>query len=439
MNSEQRQEMIRARKQETGDTERLWVRDEYMKLPITTVPVSALLLNIENRRFQAERMKFEEEMGRTLDPESNPRDEKSIQAILLDTNLSVEDDMVVGTEQEETKALKADWLARKQERPIWIRPDGTVRNGNRRLAMVKRLQGKGGVAGHDFIQAVIMATSQIDEQTLFQMEQREQLTTDFKVQYSDVNRLLALRAAAIGENIDWNDEKSLDEVAEKLQKAAGGAKGAKVYALTQLRGIKFMDEYLDDSGVAGQYQKARKQVERFRDAGKIMKFVQEDYSDQATEVMRLLFAAVRAGNEHGDIREFKKIVRDGERFDALTKQVKSLEEKWRQRPSGGIESPKVVADQDDEDGDQPSPVVPGYPQEEVKTAIKNTIDAIRVMNLDVLSKLVQAWSRLEPLAKNKDRMIKELDELQAANQERAKTMIKNIRDFVEIIHEKVSK
>ena len=44
------------------------------------------------------------------------------------------------------------------------------------------------------------------------MEQREQLTEDFKVRYTDINLLLALKDAAITRNIDWADAESIERV-----------------------------------------------------------------------------------------------------------------------------------------------------------------------------------------------------------------------------------
>ena len=65
---------------------------------------------------------------------------RSVISILLDSSLDVDGDKVVGTPSTDCEALEKDWLARGQESPLWIRPDGTVRNGNRRLAMIMRLQ-----------------------------------------------------------------------------------------------------------------------------------------------------------------------------------------------------------------------------------------------------------------------------------------------------------
>ena len=137
-----------------------------------------------------------------------------------------------------------------------------------------------------------MHPDNIDEHDLFEMEQREQLTEDFKVRYTDMNLLLTLRDAAIDSGIDWFDPESIKKVAGQLQEVAGGNQ---TYATIQLRAIKYMDAYLDDANAAGQYHKLLRQVERFRDIGNIMSRIEEDYQDDSADMLQLMFAAVRAG------------------------------------------------------------------------------------------------------------------------------------------------
>src|SRR5262249_48757758 len=150
------------------------------------------------------------------------------------------------------------WIRRRQESPLWIRPDGLVRNGNRRLAMLRRLQREEGLEGHEYVDVVVLDPDEIDEVALFDMEQREQLTENLKVRYTDINLLLAIRAAAMGRGIDWSDPEDIDRVAGELQHIIGNDQR---YAVVQLNTIKYMDAYLDDSGQPGQYHKLIRQIE----------------------------------------------------------------------------------------------------------------------------------------------------------------------------------
>ena len=84
--------------------------------------MDSLVLNVENRRFRAERMQAEELLGRPLDPENNPDDVRTVEALLLDRSHRVEGDRIVGSPTDGYEALRGDWARRGQEQPFWIRP-----------------------------------------------------------------------------------------------------------------------------------------------------------------------------------------------------------------------------------------------------------------------------------------------------------------------------
>ena len=403
MNATQRREAIDNRSESAERSVRLWCKDRWRDFPVMRVPVDALLLNVDNRRFAAERSLMESQLGHPLDPENSEDDEISVISILLDTGHDVDGNIVKGTPSRDYEGLKADWLRRKQASPLWVRPDGTVRNGNRRLAMLKRLRNDG-ITGTEWVEAVVLNPGDpdnIDEHDLFEMEQREQLTEDFKVRYTDMNLLLTLRDAAIDSGIDWFDPESIKKVAGQLQEVAGGNQA---YATIQLRAIKYMDAYLDDANAAGQYHKLLRQVERFRDIGKIMSRIEEDYQDDSADMLQLMFAAVRAGNPHGDIRVIRKMfLEERDRYESLQAQVAQDEKEWEQTGTRGIADPDLSAESDeseyeDEDSEQETPVqTPGYPQELVQRRIKNSIDGYQASQLEVMDTLEQILSRLHNL------------------------------------------
>ena len=403
MNATQRREAIDNRSESAERSVRLWCKDRWRDFPVMRVPVDALLLNVDNRRFAAERSLMESQLGHPLDPENSEDDEISVISILLDTGHDVDGNIVKGTPSRDYEGLKADWLRRKQASPLWVRPDGTVRNGNRRLAMLKRLRNDG-ITGTEWVEAVVLNPGDpdnIDEHDLFEMEQREQLTEDFKVRYTDMNLLLTLRDAAIDSGIDWFDPESIKKVAGQLQEVAGGNQA---YATIQLRAIKYMDAYLDDANAAGQYHKLLRQVERFRDIGKIMSRIEEDYQDDSADMLQLMFAAVRAGNPHGDIRVIRKMfLEERDRYESLQAQVAQDEKEWEQTGTRGIADPDLSAESDeseyeDEDSEQETPVeTPGYPQELVQRRIKNSIDGYQASQLEVMDTLAQILSRLHNL------------------------------------------
>lgn len=161
-NAAEREQVINEQKRLIGWKVKIWVRDERREFDVFRVPVEPLVLNVDNRRFRVERLWAEEQLGRSLDPENHPDDERSIESLLLDTSHREEGGRIVGNPSGDYESLKNDWLRRGQEEPLWIRPDGTVRNGNRRLAMIQRQQREGGDTGLQWVDAVLLDRSDID-------------------------------------------------------------------------------------------------------------------------------------------------------------------------------------------------------------------------------------------------------------------------------------
>ena len=97
MNATQRREAIENRSESAERTVRLWCKDRWRDFPVMRVPVDALLLNVDNRRFAAERSLMESQLGHPLDPENSEDDEISVISILLDTGHDVDGNIVKGT------------------------------------------------------------------------------------------------------------------------------------------------------------------------------------------------------------------------------------------------------------------------------------------------------------------------------------------------------
>jgi hypothetical protein len=404
MTPEERTIEIAKRKVATNGTYRLWVKGEWEDFPVYRVPVSALLLNVDNKRFAAERTLVEEKIGRPLDPENVEADEESIISILCDNSLEV--DLVAnkayGKPSKDFEALRDDWLARKQAEPLWIRPDGTVHNGNRRLAMVKRLRAAGTAA--DWIDAIILDPQQIDNTELFRMEQREQLAENFKKRYADINALLALKEAAEQEGVNWSDASSLEAVATMLKHYAG--RDDKGYALVQLGAVRAIEAYLDFIGAPKQYHLVRRQVEVFREVGQCMALI-EDFPDEATDLVATAFAFVQSGRTYQDLRQLRALfLGDRGRFEALYSAISEVEEDagWdpAEAEAGGHDAPDldVMTGPDDEDDGTPDPetVSPsGYPKAPVKGVIEAALDEFGASSLDITTQLIQSVSRLDSI------------------------------------------
>ena len=402
MNAAERTAFLDQHKRRRDYTYRVWVREEWRTFEVWDVPIDALTLNIDNRRFTAERKLMEEKLGRSLDAENQPQDERSIISILLDAQIDVVDGEVVGKTSKDARALQEDWLRRKQETPFWIRPDGAVHNGNRRLAMVKRLQEEVGDDSLRHVDAIILDPKEISEQDLFEMEQREQLTDNQKILYTDINRLLTIREAAIARGIDWGDPESIGHIAGQIQHLTRGNKSD---AAVQLRAIRYMDAFLLDSDAPGLYERAYGSVETFRDIGRNMSMLDGDMREYADDMLRVCFASLRSNQSFQSIRGLRQLFKkDRVAFDRLVQRVDGEEDEWREAGGGGLGEPDLSGygepaddhevDQEDGDENEPAAVVSNYPKPAVGSLIRNAIDAMQSRDLDVLDALQQALSRL---------------------------------------------
>lgn len=406
MTPEERAADIDSRKSAVGAPQvqhKAWVRGEWAYYNVWKVPIERLVLNVDNKRFSSERELVEHALGRPLDPSNNPGDEESIIAILCDSSLDVdlERGVAIGSPSKDYLALRDDWQARSQAEPLWIRPDGTVRNGNRRLAMLKRLRNDG--VDVNWVEAIILPTTDVDESELFRMEQREQLTENFKKRYQDVNALLALKDAAELEGIDWESPVSIAEVAGRIKHYAGRDDAG--YASKQLYAIRALDNYLAYINAPGRYSLATKQVEVFREVGICMS-TYEDEPEEQFELLQAAFAFVQAGRRYGEIRQLRKLFgADRALFDRLVQEILQVEQDsgWdAEQAAPEVEYPELsdatAPDDDDEDDEDDLGGVVGpadYPKGVVSDVIDGALDQFAASALDGQKQLAQAIARLQ--------------------------------------------
>lgn len=383
-----------------GRSTRIWAKSEFVDFPVFRAPTEKLILNPSNRRFRAEAQEAEEDLGHALDPLSSADDEESVVSLLLDSDPHVEGGKVVGKPSKDTKALIIDWEKRDQEEPLWIRPDGLVRNGNRRLAMLKRLAAEKGEEGYDWVDVVVLDEETYDDDAVFRMEAVEQLTEGFKVRYSDLNALLTLKDAAEELDIDWHDQDSIEEVAKKIQDLVGNNAN---YAKVQLQAIKYMTAYLEWLGKAGHYHLLRRQVERFRDVGKNLAWVAKEDPGRETEMLELCFRAISVGAKHPDLRQIRLMLKtDQKAFDDLVEEVAAIgdeetdddvEELVEEVPAGDADDEE---EDDEEDDDETVPAGPLTPkQARIKRAIDVGVQASKdAQDTDYLKQVRLAAGRL---------------------------------------------
>jgi hypothetical protein len=269
--------------------------------------------------------------------------------------------------------------------------------------MLKRLIRDEGAGGDEYVDAVVLDPVELNELAVFEMEQREQLTEDYKLRYTDINLLLAIMDAAEDKEIDWYDESSIVSVAGSLQHVMRNDRG---YAIVQLYAIKYMREYLEDLGEEGHYEKLIGQIERFRDVGRIMRFVESDDPSRAPAMLDVLFAAVNAGLTHLEIRRIRNIYTgDKDKFDRLAEAISAAEGDWvRPSDEDSLGNPEVVDEEPPDPealGDAPEapgPVVTNYPKDDVRAEFEHAIDRLDAsLSTDVLKTVREVNNRLQAL------------------------------------------
>lgn len=355
-------------------TQRIWAKNAFVDVPVYKAPTDLLILNPSNRRFRAEAQEAEEDLGHGLDPLSSADDEESVVSLLLDSDPHVEGTKVVGKPSKDTKGLMLDWDKRGQESPLWIRPDGLVSNGNRRLAMLKRLQAEKGKEGYDWVDVVILDEETYDDDTVFRMEAVEQLTEGFKVRYSDLNALLTLKDAAEKLDTDWHDQDSIEETAKKIQDLVGNNPN---YAKIQLQAIKYMTAYLEWLGKPGQYPLLRRQVERFRDIGKNMAWVAKEDPAREPEMLELCFQAISVGAKHPDLRQIRLMLKtDQKAFEDVVEELSAIaDEADEEEADTPVEVPAGTGEEDnDEDDEGEEEAVAAGPLSPKKARIRRALD-----------------------------------------------------------------
>ena len=161
-----------------------------------------------------------------------------------------------------------------------------------------------------------------------------------------------------------------------------------------------MDAYLDDSDQSGQYHKLIRQIERFRDVGRVMVQVEANFPDDAIDMLRLLFAAIRAGRPHGKIRELRRMfLRDRDRYGQLVAEVDTIEQAWEadgnsEELADPIDITPEQPELDEEEGESaepPGPNVPNYPKQVVTDAIENALDGFQAAQTDDVIKTLRQY------------------------------------------------
>ncbi len=276
----------------TGRKELFELNGRRKALDVYRLPLELLRYNIRNGRFAAELRELESRLQRRLNPEVAD-DAAQISQLLL-------------RDEKQAKYLEADILRVGQLRPGVITRDGAIIDGNRRIAVLRRLYEKRPDAKFQYFEAVRLP-SEVSPRDIWKIEAGIQLSTDLKASYGPVNELLKIKEgtdagfsyAEIALILGGGDTE--DTIKEKLQR------------------LKLIDAYLEYIGQPSVYSKAERRVEHFIDLQHIMAsptYVRLGPKPKE-DLITAAFEYIASGISHLTIRRLLAVARDSSEIERL--------------------------------------------------------------------------------------------------------------------------
>ena len=268
-----------------NNTESVDIKGERKDLKILRLPLDYVFFNIKNGRFAAEYMeKVKQEGGRELDM-SDESDTKKIQELLLQQ------------EPKQTAVLEEDLKRYGQKNPGIITHDGYVINGNRRMAVLKRLADDG-KSEFGYIK-VARLPKNISEADVWKIEAGIQLSRQEKLDYGPINTLLKLKEGT-------DASLSNAEIASALY---GGFTEDEIEE--RLKRLDLIEEYLSYIHKPLNYKEAEGVHEHFIVLQKMMNNLKND-SDfnkmRIFEIQKIAFELIRQGKPQMEIRKIRRIL-----------------------------------------------------------------------------------------------------------------------------------
>ena len=143
------------------------------------LPINLLSFNIRNGRFAAELRAKEQQLKHPLDPH-DADDKEELKKLLLELD------------EQATSLLKADLEKVGQTDPGIITADGSVINGNRRMAVLLALHEDDSSGKYEYLEVQVLPPD-VSPKDLWRIEAGLQLSRDKRLDYGPINDLLKIR------------------------------------------------------------------------------------------------------------------------------------------------------------------------------------------------------------------------------------------------------
>ena len=314
------------------NTEPVYIQDERKDLERFRLPLNLLFFNIRNGRFAAEYKSLVEKEGRELDTEDED-DAKKIQQLLLNQQ----------DQLKQTKVLESDLERFGQKHPGIITYDGYVVNGNRRMAILKKMADAGeSEFGYLLVARLPKNISQTD---IWKIEAGIQLSRQEQLDYGPINTLLKLKEGRDAGLTNLQIANSLyggfteDEIDKSLKR------------------LDLIEEYLEYIKKPLNYKEAEGIHEHFIVLQTIRDKLKDDGfdSEKLLQLQKIAFELIRLNISQLRLRKIKKITAHDEK--ALPNFLKAESKIPEINAETGEETCKKETDEDDEDSGNKSPVM----------------------------------------------------------------------------------
>ena len=170
----------------TGDVDKVPIYSDAAPKPLDVynVPTEILSYNFDNVRISAEKAKTEtDRSGKRLDP-TDRADQEIVGEILYSSKFY---------SKTATQSLQEDIEKKGQIRPAVVTVDGVVWNGNRRLAIRRKMYKETG--DQEYARVDIVVLPEMSGKELKQLERRLQMHRDLKEKYGPIQLRLDVRTS----------------------------------------------------------------------------------------------------------------------------------------------------------------------------------------------------------------------------------------------------
>ena len=304
---------------DTGRIQPLELAGQRIDLKVLRIPTELLRYNISNGRFAAEYADLKNKVGRELDPDVK-KDAIKIRNLLLDLN------------KHESQLLREDLERIGQLDPGVMTFDGSVINGNRRMAIFEQLFEGTGDAKWSYLEMVRLPPA-VNEKDLWRLEANLQFSRDERAEYGPINRLLKFR---VGVKAGLSPK----QIAASMY---GGFSEKDVKE--DLERLKLIETYLDYIGKPENYKAAEGVHEHFIDLRKIIVKEQKNGIDpiDLEKIVKFTFDMIRKGSSHWDIRKISDIIKEVAAKENLLNGIKERSD-TNNRPPQPSSSSEVESD-----------------------------------------------------------------------------------------------